>query len=66
MSRIPAARASAFINLMPVAAVGFGWALLDEGLTPAQAAGALAVAAGVLVSQFSVMGRPGVKPKAAV
>jgi drug/metabolite transporter (DMT)-like permease len=52
MSRIPASRASAFINLVPVAAVLLGWILLGEGLTPWQCAAALAVIAGVSLGQW--------------
>jgi drug/metabolite transporter (DMT)-like permease len=51
MSRIPASRASAFINLVPVCAVLLGWLLLDEGLAPLQWLAAAAVIGGVGLSQ---------------
>jgi len=60
MSRLPAGRASAFINLVPVLAVVFGWLLLGESLTPGQAWAALLVLAGVGLSQMparSAVGR---------
>lgn len=53
MSHIPASRASAFINLVPVNAVFFGWILLGEGLTLPQCTAALAVIGGVWLSQKS-------------
>lgn len=52
MGRLPAGRASAFINLVPVLAVLFGWLLLGESLTPGQAWAALLVLAGVGLSQM--------------
>ncbi len=51
MSRIAASRASVFINLVPVIAVGLGWTLLGESLALGQAAGAFLVGCGVMVSQ---------------
>jgi len=51
MSRIPAGRASAFINLVPVVAVILGWALLGEALTPTQLCAAAVVFVGVWLSQ---------------
>ena len=51
MSRVPASRASVFINLVPVVAVVLGWSLLGESLTPGQTAGAFIVGMGVLISQ---------------
>ena len=51
MTKIPASRASVFINLVPAVAVVLGWGLLDEALTPGQIAGALLVGGGVLISQ---------------
>jgi len=53
MSRISASRASAFINLVPVNAVFFGWVLLGEALTLPQCAAAVAVIGGVWLSQKS-------------
>lgn len=49
---IPANRASAFVNLIPVMAVFFGWTLLGESLNNAQIAAALCVLAGVWMSQL--------------
>ncbi len=51
MSRIPASRASAFINLVPVTAVLLGWVVLGETLTPAQLCAAAVVFVGVWMSQ---------------
>jgi drug/metabolite transporter (DMT)-like permease len=51
MSKISATRASAFINLVPVTAVVMGWTLLGENLNPGQCLAAVAVVAGVLLSQ---------------
>ena len=51
MSRIPASRASVFINLVPAVAVLLGWTLLGETLSPGQIAGALLVGFGVFISQ---------------
>jgi len=51
MGQLPASRASAFINRVPVVAVFLGWTLLDESLALGQAAGALMVGLGVLISQ---------------
>lgn len=56
MSRLPASRASAFINLVPVAAVGFGWVFLGERLTGFQMVAAAAVVAGVAWSQTGASG----------
>jgi drug/metabolite transporter (DMT)-like permease len=56
MSRLPASRASAFVNLVPVVAVAIGWLLMGEPLSPPQSAAALAVVIGVWLSQ--VRGRP--------
>ncbi len=51
MSRVPASRASIFINLVPVVAVVLGWGVLGESLTPGQTAGAFIVGTGVFISQ---------------
>ncbi len=51
ISRIPAARASAFINLVPVVAVILGWVILSEALSFKQCLAAVAVMAGVMLSQ---------------
>jgi drug/metabolite transporter (DMT)-like permease len=58
ISRIPASRASAFINLIPVVAVAMGWLLLGEGLNFVQIIGGAGVVGGVWLSQRG-------KPKAA-
>jgi drug/metabolite transporter (DMT)-like permease len=52
-SRIPASRASAFVNLVPVVAVGLGWSLLGEGLNGLQIASGTLVIGGVWLSQRS-------------
>ncbi|MFW6235161.1 MAG: DMT family transporter [Desulfovibrionales bacterium] len=52
ISRIPANRASAYINLIPVVAVILGWTLLDEALNTGQIAGAACVFLGVWLSQY--------------
>ena len=51
VSRLPASRASAFTNLVSVFALGLGWLVLGETLTPSQCAGAVLVMAGVIISQ---------------
>ena len=51
MSRIPASRAAMFINMVPVTAVAFGWVMLAESLSMVQCIAAVAVIAGVAVSQ---------------
>jgi drug/metabolite transporter (DMT)-like permease len=48
---IPANRASALVNLIPVIAVGLGWGLLGEKLNRSQVAAAFCVLAGVWLSQ---------------
>ncbi len=53
MSRIPASRASLFINLVTVVAVLLGWTLLDESLNPLQCLAAAGVIGGVWLSQKS-------------
>ena len=53
MSRMPAGKASIFINLVPVIAVLVGWLAMDETLTPAQCLAALTVMGGVWMSQKS-------------
>lgn len=52
MSRMEASRTSAFINLVPVLAVLFGWLFLGERLNPSQVPAALLVLGGVGLSQF--------------
>jgi drug/metabolite transporter (DMT)-like permease len=51
VSRIPASRAAAFVNLIPVFAVILGWLVLNETLTPEQLAASGLVIAGVVLSQ---------------
>ena len=51
MSRIPAGKASIFINLVPVIAVLIGWLAMGEALTTTQWIAALAVMTGVWISQ---------------
>ena len=50
-SRIPASRASAFVNLVPVVAVAMGWTFLGEGLNGIQVAAGAVVIGGVWISQ---------------
>ncbi len=50
--RVPAARASALVNLMPVLAVVMGMVFLDETLAPTQFAACAVVIGGVLLSQW--------------
>lgn len=52
IAHIPANRASAFINVIPVVAVMLGWSLLGETLNAPQIAAALCVLAGVWLSQW--------------
>jgi drug/metabolite transporter (DMT)-like permease len=51
MSCIPASRASAFINLVPVTAVLIGWLVMGESLNGVQSVSAAAVIVGVVISQ---------------
>ena len=51
MSRVPAARASAFINLIPVVSGVLGWTLLKESLNLFQFTAAIVVVAGVWYGQ---------------
>ncbi|HPC46778.1 MAG TPA: DMT family transporter [Deltaproteobacteria bacterium] len=51
VSRVKASQASAFVNLIPVLTVFFGWLFLGERLTAVQYAASLVVIAGVLLSQ---------------
>ncbi|MCG8566334.1 MAG: DMT family transporter [Desulfobacterales bacterium] len=50
MGLLPAARASIFINLIPVIAVFLGWLLLDETLNQIQSIAAAVVIFGVILS----------------
>ncbi len=51
MSKLPASQAGAFVNLIPVCAVGLGWLLLGERFTPQQLLASSLVLLGVLLSQ---------------
>ncbi|GAB7021666.1 DMT family transporter [Salidesulfovibrio brasiliensis] len=51
MSRLPAGKASVFINLVPVVAAFFGWTLLGETLTPGQLLASAIIFAGVGLAQ---------------
>ncbi len=51
VSRIPASRASAFLNLIPVFAIALGVLLLDERLNLQQGLACLAVIGGVLLTR---------------
>lgn len=51
LKHVPASKASAFVNLIPVFSVVFGWMLLDESFTRGQCIAAGIVMAGVYVSQ---------------
>jgi drug/metabolite transporter (DMT)-like permease len=51
LSRLPAARAALFLNLIPVIAVLLGWAALGESLSILQCLCAAAVIGGVLLGQ---------------
>jgi drug/metabolite transporter (DMT)-like permease len=58
IAHIPANRAVAFVNLIPVVAVILGWSILGETLNGPQTAAALCVLAGVWLSQWG--GKTGV------
>ena len=51
ISRLSAARASVFVNLMPVLAAAMGWAWLDERLSMAQIVFAALILAGVVLAE---------------
>jgi len=51
LSRLPAWQASAFINLIPVIALFFGWLFLRETMGYGQMVGAVLVFVGVIMSQ---------------
>lgn len=53
IARIPASRASAFINLVPVVAVAVAWVFLGETLSPTQMLAATVIFLGVWVTQRS-------------
>lgn len=58
LSKLPASQASAFVNLIPVFAVLFGWMILDECFTLQQMAAAALVFAGVCLTQEREAKRP--------
>jgi len=66
ISRVPATKASVFINLVPVVAVFLGWTLLGESLTPGQITGAAFVGMGVLISQKPGNNRIWARPRPGV
>lgn len=51
VSRVPASRAAAFVNLIPVFAVALGWLLLGDRFTPAQWGASALVFAGLYLSR---------------
>lgn len=51
LARLPTARASSFLYLVPVVAMAGGWLILAEKPTPAGAIGAVAILAGVIWGQ---------------
>ncbi len=51
IARIPASRASVFINLVPVVAVGFAWIFLGETLNSMQLLAACCIFLGVWITQ---------------
>jgi drug/metabolite transporter (DMT)-like permease len=57
VSKVPASQASAFVNLIPVLTVIFGWIILGERFSPLQYVASLLVIAGVVMSQDLVRGR---------
>lgn len=56
VSQVPASQASAFVNLIPVLTVFFGWLILGERFTPLQYVASALVIAGVVMSQETAMG----------
>jgi drug/metabolite transporter (DMT)-like permease len=57
VSKVPASQASAFVNLIPVLTVIFGWIILGERFSPLQYVASLLVIAGVVMSQDLARGR---------
>jgi drug/metabolite transporter (DMT)-like permease len=58
VSRISVSRASAFVNLIPVFTLFFGWAILGERFTAVQYVAAGLIFAGIYVSQATKAERP--------
>ena len=58
VSRISAAKAAPFINLVPVVAVALGWAFLDESLSTPQLTAVALVICGVFLSQLKPSAKP--------
>lgn len=66
LSRVPASQASAFINLIPIFTVIFGWLILNEKFTLHQYYAALLILAGIFFTQghsLRSITRPTSKPK---
>ncbi len=57
MVRLPASQATAFINLIPVLTLFFGWLMLGEVMTPIQYGAGAMVIFGVLLSQGAPSGK---------
>ena len=51
LGRLPAAFSSLVIFLEAIAAAGFGWLILNEPVSAAQALGGLAILAGIFVAR---------------
>ncbi|WP_027721421.1 DMT family transporter [Maridesulfovibrio zosterae] len=51
MSKLPASQTSAYVNLIPVFTLFFGWTILGETFTPLQLCAAALVMCGVMISQ---------------
>ncbi|WP_319761330.1 DMT family transporter [Maridesulfovibrio sp.] len=51
MSKLPANQTTAYVNLIPVFTLFFGWSILDETFTPTQFLAAALVMGGVILSQ---------------
>ena len=62
LKHIPASQASAFVNLIPVFSVVFGWMVLGETLSMVQCLAAAVVMAGVYISQRGPAPVPQEKP----
>ena len=58
LKHIAASQASAFVNLIPVFSVIFGWMVLDESLSWIQCLAAAIVMAGVYISQHGPVAAP--------
>jgi drug/metabolite transporter (DMT)-like permease len=56
ISRVSAGQAAAFVNLIPVFAVFWGWLLLDERFTTVQYVAAILILTGIFLSQSRIGG----------